>query len=390
MARGDGSVFQRGSRWFAQWYGPDPSGEAKRFRGTAGDSEKEARAFLREKLREVGNHRAGQSRYVPPSAAKLTLGALLDDVVGDYVARGLHSLQPAVAHMKPVRAALGARAAQAISSDEITRYIGARKEAGASLATIDRELELVKRAFSLARRNGKAAFAPYIPRVCKANSNAREGFLDEPEFKAILAEIPDTDFRDVLRWQFLTGMRHGEIGKLGWAAYDATTETIRLAAKDAKTGRARSFPLYGELAKIIKRRKARRLTALPLIFHSKGRSVLAPTRGAGYTSRLRAIWRDATKRAGYEGIVPYDLRRTAVRNLSAAGVPERVIMAISGHETRAVFDRYRIVDERDVRGAFESLARFLAAKGRQKRKVVPFSRTAPSQPQKGSHRSAIP
>src|ERR1035441_10243191 len=63
MRRGDGSIFQRGRRWFAQWYGPDPSGKAKRFRGTAGDNEKEARAFLREKLREVGNHRAGQSRY---------------------------------------------------------------------------------------------------------------------------------------------------------------------------------------------------------------------------------------------------------------------------------------------------------------------------------------
>ena len=66
-------------------------------------------------------------------------------------------------------------------------------------------------------------------------------------------------------------------------------------------------------------------------------------------------WRKARVAAGCPGRIPHDFRRTAVRNLVRAGVPERVAMQLTGHKTRAVFERYNIVSSGDLRDAAQRL-----------------------------------
>ena len=57
------------------------------------------------------------------------------------------------------------------------------------------------------------------------------------------------------------------------------------------------------------------------------------------------------------GLLFHDLRRTAARNLRAAGVPEEIIMRIAGWKTSNVFKRYAIVDKADIRAALQQLER---------------------------------
>ena len=104
------------------------------------------------------------------------------------------------------------------------------------------------------------------------------------------------------------------------------------------------------IAETLARRRARRDPDSPLVFHRNG----IPIR------RWRTAWRTACQAAGVPTRFLHDCRRTAARNLIRASVPERVAMLLTGHKTRAIFDRYNIIHEQELFEAGDQLVASLA------------------------------
>jgi integrase len=72
---------------------------------------------------------------------------------------------------------------------------------------------------------------------------------------------------------------------------------------------------------------------------------------------FRWAWDEACKRAKVDGLKFHDLRRTAVRNMRRAGIPQVVRMKISGHKTDSMERHYNIVDAEDLSMAKDLLER---------------------------------
>jgi integrase len=147
-------------------------------------------------------------------------------------------------------------------------------------------------------------------------------------------------------------------------------QAIRLRAEHSKNRRGQVLPLEGDLARIMERRKA----ALQFTREDKTEALSAHVfhRDGAPVGDFRKAWATACKEAGVSGRLVHDLRRSAVRNMTRAGVPETVAMAISGHKTRSVFDRYNVTSDRDLREALQRTQAHLDAIPAE-RKVVALS-----------------
>jgi integrase len=177
--------------------------------------------------------------------------------------------------------------------------------------------------------------------------NTREGFFSRAEIESVIQNLP-ADLRDFTRWAYLTAWRKGEIASLRWADVDVEGRTLRLSWRRSKNKKARTMALAGELAAIIKRRSAARADLAVKGFETD--RVFFREDGTPVQDFKKA-WATACKAADIAGRLFHDLRRSGIRNMTRAGVSRKVATTISGHRTEAIYARYDIPDEEDLKEA---------------------------------------
>lgn len=283
-----------------------------------------------------------------PHHGAVTVGDLLKLVKRDYDRRGLKSADTLDFRIKQLEPFFKELPAQGLTTLNVEAYVDKRLRDGVRGPTVNRELAALRRAYTLGLERDLVTRAPKMPR-CE-ESKPRQGFFESGEWDKVRVELSQPA-RDVCLFCYWTGCRISEVLSLRLEFVDLDRRLVRLPP-ETKNGEPRTIPLVSELISVLGIRKEERdlkWPGSPWVFSRAGERVKS----------IRSAFEAACTRAKVERTI-HDFRRTAVRNMTRAGVPRSVAMQISGHKTEAVFRRYDITAEADLLEAAEKLERFLA------------------------------
>ena len=364
-----GQLKRRRRIWWIRYYR-----DGKRYEESSGsEKETEARALLQ---RREGDMRRGMA--VTAKVGRIKFDEAAKDVINDYSTNGKRTLDDVQRRIeKHLAPFFGGRFMSSITTADVREYVAQRQAettvsrrayqftgrdgskrrvparqyavARVSNGEINRELTALKRMFVLAIQAGKLLQKPHIPML--REDNVRIGFFEREEFDDVVRRLPKA-VQPIARFAYITGWRiNSEVLPLQWRHVDFDAGEVRLDPGTTKNREGRTFPMTAELRALLDRQRTvtenlRRDGGLyPHVFHRDGRPIRS----------VRAAFSTACREAGCPGRLLHDLRRTAVRNLVRAGIPERVAMQMTGHKTRSVFERYNIVSAGDLQDAARRL-----------------------------------
>jgi len=383
--KGDGHLYLRGEIYWIKYY---RDGKPY-FESTKKTDAQQAGKVLKKRLAEIMT-----GTFIGPRIERIRIAELAEDFLRDYKINGRRSLDDAEArwllHLKPV---FGHLRALQVSTSLINKYVDDRQKAGASNATINRELAALKRMFTL----GAQATPPKVTRVPHFNmlkeTNVRSGFVTDEQYDALANACAAVGMwiRALFETGYTFGWRVSELLTLQVRQVDFSAGAIQLDAGSTKNDEARVAKMTSTVRALLaalasgKKPNERLFTRegepIADFRHSWARvcckagvgkmvcpdcaaeepvEVSEDDRGNWRCTRCSQNWKH--KKLRYVGLMFHDLRRTAVRNMVRAGIPERVAMSISGHKTRSVFERYNIVCERDLNDAAAKMENRLVTK----------------------------
>jgi integrase len=342
--KGEGHIYLRGQAYWIKFYA-----NGKPVFESSGSKKLEfAHRLLRKRLGEVDDGLFGAGK-----GGRVRVAELLDDLEASYAKRGrsyTDFCEPIVrTQLRPYWASL--RVTE-VTTKRLLDYRSKRLHEKKAVATVNRELALLRRAFNLGRQATppKVLLVPHFPLL--PENNVRTGFLEHAKYQALLVELPK-ELRPLLVVGYHTGCRVGELLSLKWHQVDLLVNRIRLEPGTTKNKEGRVIPIFWDMGPVLRHQLEERDQWWPTcrwVFFRGGKRI----------RDFRDSWDSACDRAKLPGLHFHDLRRSAVRNMVRAGIPEKVAMAISGHKTRAIFDRYNIVNDRDLTDAAQRMDSYLA------------------------------
>ena len=337
---GSGTIYKRGAVYWVKVHI-----DGKPVYQSSNSTKRSDAIKLRDKL--LGKRERGEN--IGGSPDRILIGELLDDVLKSDIKDSTRYIWEKVVE-KNIHPFFGQTRAARLTTDKMDEYRQKRKAEGRSDATVNRELSILRTAFHNARKRTppKVVSIPYFPMI--KETNVRSGFLTDAQYVALRNELPD-DLKSLFVCGYTTGIRKGELLVIEWQQVDFDAGIITLDKSDTKNDDPRSVPiLKGDMRDLLvndKKQRDEKWPASPWVFSRAGQRI----------KDFRGAWEEACKRAGVPDLKFHDLRRTAVRNMRRAGVPQVVRMKISGHKTDSMERRYNIADLEDLNIARELMER---------------------------------
>jgi len=353
-ARGTGEIRQVGGVYKIRY-----TLNGRRIQEKAGPRRKDAVDLLNTRLGAVAEHR------LHPDAAKLQWSDVEAIILDEHQQH--RSYEKVERHVRRhLHRHFNGERATGITYDRLLRYKRDRLAEQASPSTVRYELSLIRTGLVVAHKAGRLLNLPPLPSVHVENT--RTTFFEREDFDALVRHLPEAPAA-VATFMYWAGWRRNETLTREWRHVDFEKGTICLEPGETKNGKGRSLPfaVLPELAALLERQRAytdaverRTGQVVRWVFHREGRRVVS----------IRQAWRTACKAVGLVGHIPHDFRRSAVRRLEEAGVSRSVAMRIVGHSSEAIYQRYAISNDSDVR---EGLAKVAALPPRPVRRLVRHS-----------------
>ncbi len=237
-----------------------------------------------------------------------------------------------------------------LSDISVAGYVRQRKQEGAAVATINRELSTLSHFLNRAKVWEWIKSRPVID---KGEEPRKHIVLLTPADQQALMQAAIAD-QDPLTWLFTaialgTGMRHSEILRIRWEYIDVTNRRIHLPT--AKAG-SREQPIPPALAAMLKKEREQLGLTEGWAFPTTRADAKHPHR-----QTMAEQFRRATIRAKLDPkkVTPHVLRHTAITALVKAGVDLPTIQRISGHKTLAMVLRYTTLSDGHVDASVEKL-----------------------------------